>query len=81
MLIAATGLRPLQLVNISIVFGTVIMPLTYYPILRVAADKNVMGKHANNRADTIIGTVFLVVITLAALAAIPLMIATHSGRP
>jgi len=81
MLIAATGLRPLELVDISIVFGMAIMPLTYYPILRVASDKNVMGKHVNNRFDTIAGTIFLIVITLAALAAIPLMIATHSGRP
>lgn len=81
MLIAATGLRPLELVDISIVFGMAIMPLTYYPILRVAADKDVMGKHVNNRFDTIVGTIFLVVITVAALAAVPLMIATHSGRP
>jgi len=81
MLIAATGLRPLQLVDISIIFGMAIMPLTYYPILRAAADKNVMGKHVNSRADTIIGTVFLIVITIAAVAAIPLMIITNSGRP
>jgi Mn2+/Fe2+ NRAMP family transporter len=81
MLIAATGLRPLQLVDISIIFGMAIMPLTYYPILRAAADKNVMGKHVNSRADTIVGTVFLIVITIAAVAAIPLMIVTNSGRP
>src|ERR1051326_5031403 len=36
LLIAITGARPLQLVNISIIFGMAIMPLTYYPILRVA---------------------------------------------
>ena len=81
LIIALTGVRPLQLVNISIVFGMVIMPLTYYPILRVAADKNVMGKHVNSRFDTIIGILFLVLITAAAIAAIPLMILTHSGQP
>ncbi len=81
LIIALTGVRPLQLVNISIVFGMVIMPLTYYPILRIAADKNVMGNHVNSKFDTIIGTVFLVLITAAALAAIPLMIVTHSGQP
>jgi Mn2+/Fe2+ NRAMP family transporter len=79
--LALTGLRPLELVNISIIFGMAIMPLTYYPILRVAADKNVMGKHANSKFVTIIGIFFLVIITVAALAAIPLMILTHSGRP
>jgi manganese transport protein len=81
LVIAASGLRPLQLVNISIIFGMAIMPLTYYPILRVAADKKIMGEHVNSRFDTIVGTVFLVLITIAAAAAIPLMIATHSGKP
>ncbi len=81
LLIVLTGVRPLELVNISIIFGMVIMPLTYYPILRVAADKSLMGKHVNSRVDTIIGIIFLILITLAAAAAIPLMIATHSGQP
>jgi manganese transport protein len=81
MVIALTGVRPLQLVNISIIFGMVIMPLTYYPILRVAADKNIMGKHVNSKADTIVGIVFLVLITIAAIVAIPLMIITRSGKP
>jgi len=81
LLIGLTGLRPLQLVNISIIFGMVIMPLTYYPILRVAADRNVMGKHVNSKSDTAIGIAFLLLITLAAAAAIPLMLLTHFGKP
>lgn len=81
LIIALTGVRPLELVDISIVFGMLIMPLTYYPILRIASDKNVMGKHVNTKVDTIIGSVFLGLITLAAIAAIPLMILTHSGQP
>jgi manganese transport protein len=81
LLITATGARPLQLVNISIVFGMAIMPLTYYPILRVAADKNIMGKHVNSRMNTIVGTAFLILITLAAIAAVPLMIVTNAGQP
>jgi manganese transport protein len=81
LIIALTGVRPLQLVDISIVFGMAIMPFTYYPILRVAADKKVMGEHANSKLDTIVGIVFLVLITAAALAAIPLMLLTHSGQP
>ncbi len=79
--IALTGVRPLQLVDLSIVFGMVIMPLTYYPILRVAADKTIMGKHVNSRFDTVVGIIFLVLITAAAIAAIPLMVLTHSGQP
>jgi Mn2+/Fe2+ NRAMP family transporter len=81
LLIGATGVRPLQLINVSVIFGMVIMPLTYYPILRVAADKNVMGDHVNSRMVTIIGAILLILITVAAAIAIPLMIVTHSGRP
>src|SRR5438270_47351 len=80
-IIAVTGVRPLQLVNISIIFGMVILPLTYYPILRMAADKTVMGKHANGRMDNVFGIGFLVLITVAAVAAIPLMFLTHFGKP
>jgi manganese transport protein len=79
--LSVSGLRPLTLVNISVIFGMVVMPFTYYPILRVAADKNIMGKHANSMADNIVALVFLVLITVAALAAIPLMIMTESGKP
>jgi manganese transport protein len=80
-LLVLSGFRPLQLVNISVIFGMVVMPFTYYPILRVAMDKGVMGKHVNSRVDTAIGIVFLVLIGVAALAAIPLMMATNSGKP
>jgi len=79
--IAVTGVRPLQLVNISIIFGMVILPLTYYPILRVAADKTVMGKHVNSRMDNVFGIGFLVLISAAAVAAIPLTFLTHFGKP
>jgi Mn2+/Fe2+ NRAMP family transporter len=81
LLIALTGVRPLQLVNISIIFGMAIMPLTYYPILRTAADRKIMGSHVNSKTDTVIGAAFLALITIAALASIPLMIFTHSGQP
>jgi manganese transport protein len=79
--IALTGMDPLKLVNISIIFGMVVMPFTYYPILRVAADKTLMGKHANHTFDNVLGIAFLILITIAAVAAIPLMVVTHSGKP
>jgi Mn2+/Fe2+ NRAMP family transporter len=81
LIIAVTGVRPLTLVNVSIIFGMVVMPLTYYPILRTAADPKVMGKHVNTKLVSVLGGIFLVLITAAATAAIPLMIATHGGQP
>jgi Mn2+/Fe2+ NRAMP family transporter len=80
-LLTLAGLDPLKLVNISVIFSMVLMPLTYYPILRVAMDRGIMKRHANSRGDTAVATGFLVLITAAALAAIPLTIVTHSGKP
>ena len=80
-LLVLSGLDPLKLVNISVVFGMVVMPLTYYPIMRVAMDGGVMKRHVNSRMDTAVGILFLILITMAALAAIPLMILTDSGQP
>lgn len=81
LLIAGTGVDPLQLVNISIIFGMVVLPFTYYPILRVGADKRMMGRHVNSRVVTIVGSAVLVLIVIAAAAAIPLMIVTNFGQP
>jgi manganese transport protein len=80
-LLALSGFDPLKLVNVSVVFGMVVMPLTYYPIMRVAMNKGIMKRHVNSRMDTAVGGLFLIPITVAALAAIPLMILTHSGSP
>jgi manganese transport protein len=80
-IIGVTGIDPLQLVNISIIFGMILLPLTYYPILRAASDRELMGKHVNSTWDRILGTVILVLILVAAVAAIPLMIATNFGKP
>jgi manganese transport protein len=79
--IVLSGVRPLQLVNISIVFGMVVMPFTYYPILRTASDKNVMGTHVNGKFDDVLAWIVLVLVAIASVAAIPLMMLTHSGKP
>jgi len=81
LVIAASGVKALTLVNISVIFGMVVLPFTYYPILRVAEDKKVMGKYVNSKFGTALGGLFLLLITAAAIAAIPLMIVTHSGQP
>jgi hypothetical protein len=40
-----------------------------------------MGKHANSKIVTTLGIGLLVLIIIAAIAAFPLMILTHAGRP
>jgi Mn2+/Fe2+ NRAMP family transporter len=80
MLVMMTGVDPVHLVEYSVIFSAVVLPLTYWPILRHASDRAVMGPHANNGVVTALGWVFLVLITLAALAGVPLMFLTHAGQ-
>jgi len=78
--IVMTGVDPVQVVEYAIVFSVVILPLSYYPILRTARNRELMGSHANGWVADTLGVFFLVLVTLAALAAIPLLIITHSGE-
>jgi Mn2+/Fe2+ NRAMP family transporter len=79
-LVVQTGVDPVGLTEISLIFSAVALPLTYLPVLIVANDREYLGKHANGRFSNTVGVVMLVVIAVAALAAIPLMIFTGAGQ-
>jgi len=78
--IIVTGIDPVQVVEYSIVFSVVVLPFTYLPVLVVAADKRIMGEYANGIASNVLGWIYLVIITLAAIVAIPLFVFTHGGQ-
>jgi Mn2+/Fe2+ NRAMP family transporter len=77
--VLATGIDPILVTEASVVFSAVALPLTYFPILVVANDPDYMGGHANGRLANSLGMVYLVLIGVAAVAAIPLMIWTRMG--
>jgi Mn2+/Fe2+ NRAMP family transporter len=79
-LINLLGVNPVQVVEYSIVFSVLILPLTYLPLLMAAGDRRVMGAHANGRVANALGWFFLVLVSLAGLAALPLMVLTHGGK-
>jgi len=56
------------------------LPFTFFPVLVIAADKRLMGPHASGLVANVLGWFFLALTTMAALAAIPLLILTHGGR-
>ena len=68
-----------MLTEYAVIFSAVALPLTYVPILLVANDREYMGAHANGRLANVLGFVYLVVILVIAVAAIPLMIITNVG--
>lgn len=78
--IVMTGVDPVQVVEYSIIFSVVILPLSYFPILVAARDKDYMFPYQNGWLADILGWFFLIVISIAALFAIPLLIMTHGGK-
>jgi len=80
LLVVLTGVDPIQLTEYAVIFSVVALPLTYLPILLVANDRAYMGAHANGRLANTLGVVYLVVILVVAVSAIPLMILTNVGQ-
>ncbi|MEV7676455.1 divalent metal cation transporter [Streptomyces sp. NPDC088752] len=78
-MLVLTGVDPVMVTEYSLVFAAVALPLTYLPILVVANDPEYMGEARNGRFANLMGGLYLVVVLVAAVAAIPLMIATKAG--
>ena len=83
--IAATGgvlttIDPVTITEYSVVFSAVALPLTYFPILVISNDPDYMGDKKNGVVANLLGTVFLVVVIVASVAAIPLMLWTKAGQ-
>ncbi|HEY8701191.1 MAG TPA: divalent metal cation transporter [Arthrobacter sp.] len=77
--VLSTGADPVLITEYSVVFSAIALPLTYLPILVVSNDPQYMGEHVNGRTVNVLAIVFLVIILVASLAAIPLMIVTGAG--
>ncbi len=75
-----TTVDPIMLTEYSVVFSAIAIPLTYLPIIVVANDRTYMGEHTNGVLANALGSVYLVVILVASIAAIPLMIVTKAGQ-
>jgi manganese transport protein len=79
-LVVLTGVDPIKVVEYSITFSVVILPLTYFPLMAISRDPDVMGVHANGPVSNILGWGYFVLICIAAVVAIPLLVLTHGGQ-
>ena len=77
--VLATGVDPVLVTEYSVVFSAIALPLTYLPILIVSNDPQYMGPHVNGRTVNVLAMIYLVIILVASIAAIPLMIVTGAG--
>lgn len=78
--ILLTTVDPILVTEYSVVFSALALPLTYLPILVVANDRTYLGEHVNGRAANLLGTLYLVVVVVASVAAVPLMVVTGAGQ-
>ena len=77
--VGVTAVDPIKVTEYSIVLSAAALPLTYFPILVVANDRTYMGEDVNGRVQNAIASFYMVLLTVVALATIPLMIATKAG--
>jgi Mn2+/Fe2+ NRAMP family transporter len=78
-IIGLSSVDPIKVTEYSLIFSAVALPLTYFPILVVANDPGYMGDKVNSRFSNFLGSIYLVIVLVAATAAIPLMVATKAG--
>ena len=74
-----TTVDPIKLTEYTLVLSAAALPLTYFPVLVVANDRIYMGDKVNSKLSNAIASVFLVLLVVVAVAAIPLMILTKAG--
>jgi manganese transport protein len=79
-LIVVTGVDPILVTELSVIFSVVALPATYLPILLVANDRAYMRRHANGILGNIFGIFYLAVILAIAALAIPLLLLSNMGR-
>lgn len=75
-----TMVDPVKVTEYSVVFAAMALPLTYLPILIIANDPDYLRDQVNGRVRNFFGLIYLGLLLVASLAAIPLMIITRAGR-
>ena len=77
--VGLTAIDPIKVTEYSIVLSAAALPLTYFPILVIANDRTYMGEEVNGPVQNTIASIYMVILTVVALATVPLMIATKAG--
>jgi Mn2+/Fe2+ NRAMP family transporter len=60
--------------------GAAAVPLTYFPVLVVANDREYMGDRVNRGLSNTLGTVFLLIMIVTSIITLPLLFITKAGQ-
>ena len=77
--IVLTGVDVMMLVDFAILFSILVLPFTYLPLLLLAGDRKYMGQYVNGVVAKTLGWFYFWVISIAAIAAVPLYLLTSGG--
>ena len=80
LLIVLSGVDVMTLVEFAILFSILVLPLTYLPLLLLSGDRKYMGEQVNGPVTRTLGWAYFALITVAALAALPLYLLTSGGN-
>lgn len=75
-----TSLDPVAITIVSVVLGAAAVPLTYFPTLVVANDRDYMGDLVNRAWSNAVAVIFLVLMVVTSIATIPLILFTKAGQ-
>jgi Mn2+/Fe2+ NRAMP family transporter len=83
--ILATGLvlttiDPVKITVISVALGAAAIPLTFFPVLVVANDREYMGKHVNKGWVNVLAMLVFIVLVIVSVATVPLLFWTKAGQ-
>lgn len=74
-----TTVDPIEITITAVVLGAMAVPLTFFPVLVVANDRDYMGKYANGWLSNTLGTLFLGVMLVVSVVTLPLLFWTRAG--
>jgi Mn2+/Fe2+ NRAMP family transporter len=75
-----TSIDPIAVTIVSVVLGAAAVPLTYFPVLVVANDRDYLGDKVNRPWSNALAMIFLVLMVVTSIATIPLMLFTKAGQ-
>jgi Mn2+/Fe2+ NRAMP family transporter len=79
LLVAYTGVDPIQLSLVTMAVAAATLPFTFAPLLIVANDRLYMGEQKNTPMVNFVSYVILALLVVVTLASIPLLIITGGG--
>jgi manganese transport protein len=75
-----TTVDPVKVTIVSVVLGAAAIPLTFFPVLVLANDRDYMGDRVNKRWMNALATPTFAALVVVSIVTLPLLIITKAGQ-